>query len=308
METKANYVLIGAFTIIIASALLLFGLWAAKYSSERSWQEYQIVFREAVTGLSIGSPVQYNGIAVGSITKLSLAPNDPRQVIAQVRLDAGTPVKTDTRAKLGITSLTGPAVIQLSGGTPQAPALTSVDKREVPVIQTTPSALQNIADTANRIVERLDQALSDKNVARITSTLENLETISADMASRDAGLQALIVSARDAAQNLDKTLDTTNGTIQRLDQNLVRELPQILEKLESTLARLDSAAGNADAILGENRAAINSFASDGLGQLGPTLSELRSLIRDLRQVSDRLEGNPARYLLGRDAPKEFDPE
>ena len=308
METKANYVLIGAFTIIIASALLLFGLWAAKYSSERSWQEYQIVFREAVTGLSIGSPVQYNGIAVGSITKLSLAPNDPRQVIAQVRLDAGTPVKTDTRAKLGITSLTGPSVIQLSGGTPQAPKLTSVDKREAPVIQTTPSALQNIADTANRIVERLDQALSDKNVARITATLENLETISGSLASRDEGLQALIVSARDAAQNLDKTLDTTNGTIQRLDQNLVRELPQILEKLESTLARLDSAAGNADAILGENRAAINSFASDGLGQLGPTLSELRSLIRDLRQVSDRLEGNPARYLLGRDAPKEFDPQ
>jgi phospholipid/cholesterol/gamma-HCH transport system substrate-binding protein len=308
METKANYVLIGAFTIIIASALLLFGLWAAKYSSERSWQEYQIVFREAVTGLSIGSPVQYNGIAVGSITKLSLAPNDPRQVIAQVRLDAGTPVKTDTRAKLGITSLTGPSVIQLSGGTPQAPKLTSVDKREAPVIQTTPSALQNIADTANRIVERLDQALSDQNVARITATLENLETISGSMAHRDDGLQALIVSARDAAQNLDKTLETTNGTIQRLDQNLVRELPQILEKLESTLARLDSAAGNANAILGENRAAINSFASDGLGQLGPTLSELRSLIRDLRQVSDRLEGNPARYLLGRDAPKEFEPQ
>ncbi len=308
METKANYVLIGAFTIIIASALLLFGLWAAKYSSERSWQEYQIVFREAVTGLSIGSPVQYNGIAVGSITKLSLAPNDPRQVIAQVRLDASTPVKTDTRAKLGITSLTGPSVIQLSGGTPQAPKLTSVDKREAPVIQTTPSALQNIADTANRIVERLDQALSDKNVARITATLENLESISGSMAHRDDGLQALIVSARDAAQNLDKTLDTTNGAIQRLDQNLVRELPQILEKLESTLARLDSAAGNANAILGENRAAINSFASDGLGQLGPTLSELRSLIRDLRQVSDRLEGNPARYLLGRDAPKEFDPQ
>lgn len=308
METKANYVLIGAFTIIIASALLLFGLWAAKYSSERSWQEYRIVFREAVTGLSVGSPVQYNGIAVGSITKLSLAPNDPRQVNALVRLDAETPVKTDTRAKLAITSLTGPAIIQLSGGTPQAPALTSVDKREAPVIQTAPSALQNIADTANRIVERLDQVLDDKNVARIAATLENLETISGSLAHRDEGLQALVISARDAAQNLDRTLDTTNGTIQRLDQNLVKQLPPILEKLESTLARLDSAAGNADAILGENRAAINSFANEGLGQLGLTLSELRTLIRDLRQVSDRLEGNPARYLLGRDAPKEFDPE
>ena len=308
METKANYVLIGAFTIIIAAALLLFGLWAAKYSSERSWQEYEVVFREAVTGLSVGSPVQYNGIAVGSITKLSLAPNDPRQVVARIRLDASAPVKTDTRAKLAITSLTGPSIIQLSGGTPQAPALTSVDKREVPVIQTSPSALQNITDTANRIVERLDQVLSDQNVARIGATLANLETISGSLASRDEGLQSLIARARDAATNLDRTLDTTNGTIQRLDQNLVKQLPPILGKLESTLSKLDKAAGNADAILGENRAAINSFASDGLGQLGPTLSELRSLIRDLRQVSDRLEGNPARYLLGRDAPKEFEPK
>ncbi|MEO8364581.1 MAG: MlaD family protein [Pseudoxanthomonas sp.] len=308
METKANYVLIGAFTLIIAAALLLFGLWAAKYSSERSWQEYQVVFREAVTGLSVGSPVQYNGIAVGSITKLSLAPNDPRQVIARIRLESSTPVKTDTRAKLAITSLTGPSIIQLSGGTPQAPSLTSVDTRDPPLIQTTPSALQNISDTANRIVERLDQVLSDKNVASITATLEHLETVSGSIADRDQGVQALLVSARDAARNLDRTLDTTNGTMQRLDQNLVKQLPPLLAKLDSTLARLDSAAGNADSILGENRAAINSFANDGLGQLGPTLSELRSLIRDLRRVSDRLEGNPARYLLGRDAPKEFEPK
>lgn len=308
METKANYVLIGAFTIILIGALLLFGLWAAKYSSERTWQQYEVVFREAVTGLSVGSPVQYNGISVGSITKLSLAPNDPRQVIALIRVESTTPIKTDTRAKLAITSLTGPTIIQLSGGTPQAPALTSVDKREAPVIQTAPSALQNITDTANRIVERLDQVLSDRNVASIAATLQNLEVVSGSLASRDEGLQSLLVSARDAAQNLDATLNTTNGAIERLDQNLIQELPPILTKLDSTLVKLDSAANNADAILGENRAAINSFANDGLSQLGPTLTELRSLVRDLRRVSDRLEGNPARYLLGRDAPKEFEPK
>ena len=299
METRAKYVLIGAFTLIIASALLLFGLWAAKYSSERTWQEYQVVFREAVTGLSVGSPVQYNGIAVGSITKLSLAPNDPRQVIARIRVESYTPVKTDTRAKLAITSLTGPTIIQLSGGTPQAPALTSVDSREAPVIQTAPSALQNITDTANRIVERLDQVLSDKNEASITATLENLESMSNSLASREDGLESLIVSARDAAQNLDKTLTTTNGAIERLDKNLVQELPGI----PTTRAQFTQFVKDES-----QRAAINSFANDGLGQLGPTLTELRGLVRDLRRVSDRLEGNPARYLLGRDAPKEFDPK
>ena len=202
METKANYVLIGAFTIILIGALLLFGLWAAKYSSERTWQQYEVVFREAVTGLSVGSPVQYNGISVGSITKLSLAPNDPRQVIALIRVESTTPIKTDTRAKLAITSLTGPTIIQLSGGTPQAPALTSVDKREAPVIQTAPSALQNITDTANRIVERLDQVLSDRNVASIAATLQNLEVVSGSLASRDEGLQSLVVRLTHRAHRL----------------------------------------------------------------------------------------------------------
>jgi phospholipid/cholesterol/gamma-HCH transport system substrate-binding protein len=308
METRANYVLIGAFTLAVSIALLLFGLWAAKYSSERSWQRYMIVFDEAVTGLSVGSPVQYNGISVGSIEKLSLDPRDPRRVVAIIRADATTPIKTDTRAKMAITSLTGPSIIQLSGGTPGAPLLTSVDQRETPVILTTPSALQNITDTANRIVERLDQVLSDQNVAHIATTLENLDRISGTLAAEDKGMEALLVSARDAARSLDTTLQTTNATVQRVDQNLVRELPGLIEKLDSTLARLDSAAGNADGILSENRAAINSFANDGLAQLGPTLTELRGLIRDLRQISDRLGNNPTRYLLGRDAPKEYDPQ
>jgi phospholipid/cholesterol/gamma-HCH transport system substrate-binding protein len=308
LETKANYVLIGAFTIVVGIGLLLFGLWAAKYSSERSWQQYQVVFREAVTGLSVGSPVQYNGIAVGSITKLSLAPNDPSQVIAQIRLDSNTPVKTDTTAKLAITSLTGPSIIQLSGGSPASQKLTEVDQRDAPVIRTSPSALQNITDTANRIVEKMDQVLSDKNVAAISSTLDNLQKISGDISNREEGVQALLVSARDAAKSLDVTLNTANGTLSDLDKNVVQQLPQTLAKLDTALAKLDSAAGNADAIMGENRQAINSFANDGLGQLGPTLNELRGLIRDLRRVSDRLEGNPARYLLGRDAPKEFEPK
>ena len=308
METKANYVLIGAFTLIAGLALLGFGLWAAKYSSDRTWQEYRVVFDEAVTGLTVGSPVQYNGIAVGSITELTLAPDDPRKVIARVRLNSTTPVKTDTRAKLAITSLTGPSIIQLSGGSPQAQALTTASKDAVPVIRTTPSALLNITDVANRVVERMDQLLSDANVERLSNTLAHLETISGDLADRDRGTQALLVEARDAVRNLNTTLGTANGAIEHLDQNVIRQLPATLDKLDASLSKLDSAAGNANAILGENRAAINSFANDGLAQLGPTLTELRGLVRDLRRVSDKLDNNPARYLLGRDAPKEFDPK
>jgi phospholipid/cholesterol/gamma-HCH transport system substrate-binding protein len=308
METKANYVLIGAFTLATAAALLLFGLWAAKYSSERSWQQYEVVFTEPVTGLTEGSSVQYNGIGVGTVEALALDPRDPRRVIARLKLKSDVPVKVDTRAKLSITGLTGVPFIQLTGGSPRAQRLVDVDHRDAPVILTEASALQNIADTANRLVARLDQVLSDQNVKRINDTLAHLETATGAIAGQRDDLRALIVNARQASEQLNTTLATTNRTLDNVDRELVDKLPGIVSKLDATLAHLDDAAGNANGILGENRAAIHRFANDGLGQLGPTLAELRALVRDLRRISDRLEGSPARYLLGKDAPKEFEPK
>lgn len=308
METKANYVLIGAFTIGVSVFLLLFALWAAKYSSDRSWQDYQVVFNEPVTGLTEGSSVQYNGIAIGTVEDLSLAPQDPRRVIARVKLQADAPVKVDTRAKLSMTGLTGTPFIQLTGGSPEAPRLTARDDSDMPVIQTEASALQNIADTANRLVARMDEVLSDENVQRIAQTLENIEQMTGAVAAQREDLRALIVNARDASEKLGTTLDSTNRAITGIDRELVRKLPGMVSKLEGTLAKMDSAAGNADTILSENRTAISSFANDGLAQLGPTLAELRALVHDLRRISDRLDDNPAGYILGRDAPKEFEPK
>lgn len=309
METKANFVLIGAFTLATAAALLLFGLWAAKYSSERSWQEYQVVFTEPVTGLTEGSAVQYNGIGVGTVENLALDPTDPRRVIARLKLKADVPVKVDTRAKLALTSLTGVPFIQLTGGSPRKPRLVDVDHREPPVILTEASALQNIADTANRLVARLDEVLSEKNVQRINDTLDHLETATGAIAGQRDDLRALIVNARQASEQLNTTLATTNHTLDGVNRELVDKLPGLVAKLDTTLGHLDAAADNANGILGDNRAAIHSFANGGLAQIGPTLAELRALVRDLRHISDRLEaGSPARYLLGREAPKEFEPK
>ena len=57
---------------IAPRALLGFALWAAKYSSDRSWNEFDVVFREPVTGLTEGSSVQYNGIAVGTVMSVPM--------------------------------------------------------------------------------------------------------------------------------------------------------------------------------------------------------------------------------------------
>ncbi len=308
METKANYVLIGAFTIITAVLLLLFALWAANYSSEKNWQQYQVIFTEPVTGLTEGSAVQYNGIAVGTVETLNLAPKDPRQVVALLKLRSDAPVKVDTRAKLSITGLTGVPFIQLTGGSPNAPALATGDRDEIPVIRAEASALQNIADTANRLVSRMDEVLSEENVKRIADTLAHLESMTGAIADQREDLRALLINARESSEQLSKTLVTTNRAVEDVDRELVDKLPGLISKLDTTLTKLDAAAGGANTILSENRTAIHSFANDGLSQLGPTLTELRGLVRDLRRVTDRLDGGPARYILGRDAPKEFQPK
>lgn len=308
METRANYVLIGAFTLLVAIFGLLFALWAAKYSSDKSWQQYDVIFNEPVTGLTEGSSVQYNGISVGTVENLKLAPDDPRRVIARLKLQADAPIKVDTKAKLSQQGLTGSPFIQLTGGTPAAAMLTSVDRREIPVIVTEPSALQNIADTANRLVERMDQVLSEENVKRIADTLEHLRGVTGSIDAKNADIQQLIVNARMASEDLRKTLQTTNGAVARIDREVVSQLPAMMDKLDRAASALESASHNADALIAENRAPLNSFSRDGLQQLGPTLSELRSLIRDVRQVANGLDRNPAGYLLGRQQPKEFTPK
>ncbi|MEO5963257.1 MAG: MlaD family protein [Thermomonas sp.] len=308
METRANYVLIGGFTILATIFLLLFALWAAKFSSDRSWRQYEVIFTEPVTGLTEGGSVQYNGIGVGTVDKLSLSPKDARQVIALLKLKADTPVKVDTRAKLSQQGITGVPFIQLTGGSPQAARLEPDGDDNIAIIRTEPSALQNIADTANRLVARMDQLVSEENIKRITATLDHIEQATGSVSAQRDDITALIINARKATETLQVTLATANGSMQKIDRDVVSQLPALMSKLDATVGKLDSVAGNANAMIAENRPALQSFANEGLSQLGPTLAELRALIRDLRRVTDRLDGGPARYILGRDAPKEFTPE
>ena len=308
METKANYVLIGVFTLITSVFLLLFGLWAAKYSTDRDWQRYQVVFDEAVTGLTEGGSVQYNGISVGTVEDLSLAPDDPRMVVARIKVRKETPVKVDTRAKLSFTGLTGTAFIQLTGGSPDALPLRADNGDEVPRILTEASALQNIAETANRLVARMDKVLSDENIQNINATLENIESATGALANQREDLGTLIRNARIASDKLNTTLDTANTALTDIDREVIDKLPGIIARLDNTLQRLEDTAGNANALIAENRGPLNDFTQDGLAQIGPTLEELRTLVRDLRRIGARFDDNPAGYVLGREQPKEFEPK
>lgn len=322
METRANHVLIGAFTLAVAGFALLFGLWASKYTSDNAWRDYQVRFSEAVTGLSIGGMVQYNGIQIGNVTSLTLAPEDPRIVVARIRIRAETPVREDTVARLALTGLTGIAFVQLGGGSPDSPPLTAREGQELPLIRSEESALsklmsssEDIATTASEVLLRVRNLLSDENAARIGRTLANVDALSEAIAGQREDIADTITHARLASERLSRLLAQAETTLARIetsvgtvDDSLVAALPELTDDLRATLDRMNSLSQRADRMLAENEDALASFGNEGLSQLGPTLVELRQLIRDLGRIGARLETDPSGFLLGGDQPKEYRPK
>lgn len=322
METRANHVLIGAFTLILSLGIVLFALWASKYQSDAAWREYEVVFREAVTGLSVGGVVQYNGIKIGEVRNLRLAPEDPRQVIARIRVKSDTPIKTDTKAKLALTGLTGISLIQLTGGSPAAPLLQPSPGEYIAVIVADESALQklltsteDIAATASAVLLRVDRLLSEDNMARVGRIVNDVETISSAIASEDESIAALITDAAEAAKILrsataaaERSFDQLDSSLQRIDKSLVDELPKLVARLDQSLAAFESLSFGANAVLAENRDALASFSNQGLAQVGPAVTELRALLRELARLSEKLRDDPSGFILGRGQPKEFTPK
>lgn len=305
METRAHHVLIGLFTVLSIVAALLFGLWLARSNTMTAYRDYEIVFQEAVTGLSEGAAVRYSGIKVGTVTKLMLDPHDPRQVLARVRLSASTPVRADTRAKLTMTGVTGLAIIQLSGGSPNSPPL-SVTPGRLPTILAEPSPLTKLLGSSediilniNQVVTSLNRVLSDENVQRITHTLIHIDQATGAIAEQREDIRQLLDQLASASRSANATLQQTEQLMQQTNALVSTEGRASMASLARTTATLDQLVQN-------NRSSLESGVQ-GLSEFGPAIRELRQTLESLRAIMRRLNDNPSGYLLSRQKTKEFAP-
>lgn len=312
METRAHHVLIGLVTVLVVAGALLFGLWLTKSSVDSTFKDYQVVFNEAVSGLSRGSPVQYNGIKVGDVTTLRLDPQDPRRVLARIRLSADTPVKQDTQAKLTLAGVTGNAFIQLSGGTPQSPELKGKDG-QLPVIVASPSPISRLLNDSSDVVGNINlllhnanQLLSDDNVSRLSNTLANLEQTTGAFASQKGGISDAIAQLAAVGKQANATLAETQALMRNANGLLGTQGKQAFGRAEQAMNALAESTATINDLLKNNREAIDDGAQ-GLNQLTPAIRELRETLNALKGISRRLEADPSGYLLGRDNDKEFQP-
>jgi phospholipid/cholesterol/gamma-HCH transport system substrate-binding protein len=312
METRAHHVLIGLFTVIVVTGALLFGLWLAKSSVDTEFKDYEVVFNEAVSGLSKGSSVQYSGIKVGDVVTLRLDPKDPRRVLARIRLGGDTPVKEDTRAKLALTGVTGTSIIQLSGGTPQSPELKGKDG-QLPTIVASPSPIAVLLSDSNELISGVNTLMhnanllfSVENIERISSTLEHLEETTGTIADQRGDIRQAMQQLASVGKQANNMLEQTTALMRNANGLLNDHGKQALGSAEQAMKSLEQSSTTINKLLATNQESLNS-GMQGLNGLAPAIRELRETLTSLRAISQRLEENPSGYLLGREKNKEFAP-
>mgnify|MGYP001193854916 CR=1 FL=1 len=143
METRANYALIGAFVIVAAFAVAAFTMWLGQSQFRRNFEAYDIVF-EGPVSLEEGASVRYIGIKVGEVSWVRIDRGDPSKVRARIRIDAETPVKTDSTASIQLAGITGITFVQISAGSPAAGVLEERPGQPVPVIRAERTQLDEI--------------------------------------------------------------------------------------------------------------------------------------------------------------------
>lgn len=314
MEPKVNYILVGSFVAFLGAAVLVGILWLGKTDYRGSYDRYEAYMRESVAGLSVDSTVKYRGVDVGRVKSITLRPDNPEEVLLTLDIIRGTPVKTDTIAKLETQGLTGLATINLTGGSRDALSLQAQTGQAYPVIKTGPSLFFRLDEAVSRLLseEGLAQLLVDldsaaKGAAKVLDednrillkrTIKDLSDVAQTVAAHKTQIEQSLNGAARSADNLVKLTTSLNEQVPTLLAGLNKSVTA-LGTATDELARTSKAVGT---VVNEARPELQEFTRRTLPEAGQLVTELRQLTGTLNRVARELEREPSSLVFGRKTP------
>lgn len=294
METRANFILIGAFTILSLLVAAVFTVWIANTGFDKNYTSYDVVFQGPVRGLELGGEVKFNGIKVGEISDLSLDKTNPANVIARIKVETSTPVKADSLAQLEPAGLTGLSYIQILAGSANAGKIERKRGEDRPRIASRRSQMDRLLQSGEGVVSttfetltRVNQVLSNDNIRSFTSILDNIQRASAQITQQGqlldrANLAALTVGQagtevaklaqganmaastyNELGQNLlvqTRDISQRTNTVLDASNTLVRDLNTTARTANTALVKIDGAASALQAATGDFRQAAVSVS------------------------------------------------
>lgn len=328
METKANYAVVGFFTLLVVIAAFGFVYWMSQFGRGGPVAQLMIRIPGSANGLSVGSPVRFNGIPVGTVRGLSIDHSNPRFSVALTEVQADAPVYANTRAVLEIQGLTGAAYIELSATRdPEGKNILgeAMDHGKPAELYADLSSVTNLLDTADKILKRADdaigqiqsfvadarepltqtvknaqtfsQALSD-NADGIDRFLEGVSALSTTITSISGRLDSTLKAIEDLAKSVDgKKVDSILVNIDKVSQDIARvsgELPETVASFRRTALSFEAFGTGAGKTLQRVDAMVAAVDS---GKISTTVdnisiaaSDVREAVKSVRGVTDDIGG------------------
>ncbi len=266
METRANYVLVGSFTLAVIAAAIGFVLWFQSLHTTKQRGPLRVIFEGPAAGLRNGGSVTFNGIRVGEVISVKL--DNPRRVVALAMIENSAPIRKDTAVGLEFQGLTGVAAISLKGGEEAAPPV-PLDQDGVPVLTADPARLQDVTEAIRGTLQNINRVVADNQEA-VRNSLKNLEVFTQSLARNS----------------------------ERID-NVMARVDGVMGKADSLMLGLNSLAGGKDG--GELMLTVKSIrelAEDFDKRSGALMTDSRRTLGDISRAVNNFDRNPTRVLFG----------
>jgi phospholipid/cholesterol/gamma-HCH transport system substrate-binding protein len=306
METRANYVWVGAVSLVLLALLAGFIIWLAQLGTQDR-KEYDIFFEQSVGGLAKGSQVAYSGVPVGQVETIKLWEKDPQFVKVRIQVDEDTPILLGTSASISA-SFTGLSTISLNGGRRGAPPIscrTTSCPEGVPVIPPKPGGLGEILASAPLLLERLatltdrlTRVLSDENQNSIAGILHNTNVMTRDLSSATPEVKETLRRLQLTLDQATLTLNAFEGTLNSTDRLLNQEGQSLAAQMRETLRSAQSAAEALQSTMNDASPAARQLSQSTLPTAEATLQDLRRTSQALREVTERMQNEGAGSLIG----------
>lgn len=297
MEIRANYILVGLFTLLMLFGGLGFTLWTAKRDKDVPMTRYDISFNESVRGLSVNSDVLFSGVRVGKVEQIKISEVTPGAVRVRILIAADTPVRENSQAQLIVVGLTGTSAITISGGTVNSP-LMKVPDGAVGELHYEPSPLSSVVAqmpdvlaSANLLLRRMERMFSERNAQSFTTMMDSMASVAQVIADRAETIDKILANAEKAAHDFDLLVLNANKALMGDVKAASESMNKIAKRLDATLSVMEPG--------------LKQFSNQGLADARMLMVEMRNLVHVLTRVSQKLESDPRRFMFG-EPVKEYD--
>ncbi len=291
METRFNYTMVGAFVVVLGLALIIIALWLSVGLRHENYKLYGTYMHESVSGLSINSPVKFNGVAVGYVSDIKLSKRHPQSVLLLLKIKAGTPIIKGTKSTLKVQGLTGLAYVSVSGGKLGSKPIKAKAGERYPMIQSKPSFYAHLDDTLEQVSSALQSLLSKENQENLQETLKNLQQVTTVLSKNSVALDK---SIGDASVILDNTAKASKEFPQ-----LVNQVQISAKSFQDMSKSITDTSNQVNATMRDVRIGVQAFTDQALPEGVLAMGDLKQLLVSLQHLNRTLEQDPSVLLRGK---------